>query len=299
MSFPSDGDGSICGIDYPAYKYLYISNLNDMVWRRICSRKEYVSHTVPQGSVSCSIACRHFRRGASSGEMYWIWSLWTVSLSNVNFLLKSAPLGKYCLPRNTRLREKLTQNAKISELRGFMNNSEKILRGCGLAIAIGLFFTLVVQACPQFMNYASVVLGILASGVLAWVIYYKSYHHFRYYWVIAIILATISLLLLLNLIVNSLRTNGIFLNHASRFISQNPILAIAILSMYALIIALFALTAFELFAVWTHKGTKFEKHKIFHEPIRSKWSEPLTLLILIQLYFGLNFLKQLCKAMVT
>ena len=29
--FPSDGDGGVCGYEYPAYPYLYFSDLNDIV----------------------------------------------------------------------------------------------------------------------------------------------------------------------------------------------------------------------------------------------------------------------------
>jgi hypothetical protein len=42
-TFPSDGDGKLCGTDYPGYKYLYFPDLYDLVaFSNLFSQKECV-----------------------------------------------------------------------------------------------------------------------------------------------------------------------------------------------------------------------------------------------------------------
>lgn len=151
------------------------------------------------------------------------------------------------------------------------------------------------------MNQFSIVLGILAAGGLAIVLWKMPLpFFFEKYWLkisLFALAAVTSLVLLLSLIVyrNFMRVSGIFLDHASRFIRSQSITAAYIPMMLLLAGALVALTIFELLAVWSQESPTFHKHKIFYEVTRKDLTLTLTAAVVLQFYLGLHFLRQACK----
>lgn len=145
------------------------------------------------------------------------------------------------------------------------------------------------------------MLGVLASGGLAIAMWNMPFGFFyEKLWLRIAFLAlavVIALVLLLSLVIyrNYMRVSGIFLDHASRFIRSRPWTAVYIPIMLVLAGGLIALTVFELLAVWSQHRPLFHKHLIFHKAHPTNYTIALTAAVLAQFYFGLHFLRQMCK----
>jgi hypothetical protein len=91
-----------------------------------------------------------------------------------------------------------------------------------------------------------------------------------------------------------LRVSTVFLSYSTRFVTQNSSVLLYILLLLLFTTGLVALTVFELLAVWSASDPAFLKDRVFYVS-QGKHAFTLSILILIQLYWGLAFLKELCK----
>lgn len=158
---------------------------------------------------------------------------------------------------------------------------------------------LLVQFFPQFAHYASILVGSFATiGLGVWVILYRSAHFDRLRGLtttLAVVLIVCGAIMFLCLLIyrRYLRVSAVFLNHSTKFISDRPTTLIFIPLFLVLTAGLITVSAFEFVAVWSSDIPKFVKNRVFYIP-QGKGSIILSVLILIQLYWGLAFLKELC-----
>lgn len=91
-----------------------------------------------------------------------------------------------------------------------------------------------------------------------------------------------------------LRVGGVFLTHAAGLITHFPSILIYIIVLLFFTVGLAILTIFELLAVWSDLKPHFDSHRVFYIA-RGTYAVPLTILILVQLYWGLAFLREFCN----
>lgn len=182
----------------------------------------------------------------------------------------------------------------------FLESYDVVVLALFATLAIGLAYMLLVQLCPNLVHYAAILLGgaaAIAFGAL--LVLQKSPHHdnlrvLRY--VFAGIFGLVGLFALLMILMyrRYLRVSAVFLKYATAFVAQTPSVVIYILLLLLFTTGLAALTVFELLAIWGATTPAFESDRIFHIS-QGKYAITLTVLVFIQLYWGLAFLKELCN----
>jgi hypothetical protein len=183
---------------------------------------------------------------------------------------------------------------------GFINSYDIILLCLLITVTAGTVYMILVQMCPTVMHYAAIILGGLATiGLGAMLLLYRS-HYFENMRIPKLVLATLlivmgSFTLIMTLCYRRyLRVSAVFLSYATRFIAQTPSVILYIVLLLLFTAGLAALTVFELLAVWGAANPAFVKDRVFYFS-QGKHAFILSILILIQLYWGLAFLKELCK----
>lgn len=90
-----------------------------------------------------------------------------------------------------------------------------------------------------------------------------------------------------------LRVSAVFLNHSTKFLASRPSTFFYIVLLLIFTVGLFILSAFEFVAVWSNVDPAFVRNKVFYIS-QGKAAFALSILISIQLCWGLAFLKELC-----
>ena len=206
-------------------------------------------------------------------------------------------MGKFCLPTNRRARETLVNNSQLFNRRGFLNSWDSIRFCAVLAVVAGLVYLILVQLCPQVMNWIAIVGGGLASIALGVVlIFYKSIYYNgmdtgRIILAVFFILVGLYILISACIKTRQIRLNGVFLDHASRMVTNNWGVIFFIPFFILLIFALITLTGFELFSFWSLKAPTFNPVDLFWQAQGGILSVFLSLLLAFTFYWGLSFLK--------
>lgn len=220
--------------------------------------------------------------------------------SQCNNCLKSARMGFFCVPRDAGTREKLLMRSNLWQRAGFIDSYDTIMI-CALAsVVFGLVYMILVQLLPKIMHYVSIIFGALAPiGLGVWILLHRS-HYFEGLKGLRIGLATVliicgtAMLLCLLMYRRYLRVSAVFLDHSTKFIADRPSSIGYILLFIVFTIGLFIVSAFEFIAVWSFVDPAFAQTRVFFMS-RGKVAFVLSIFILIQLYWGLAFLKELCK----
>lgn len=214
----------------------------------------------------------------------------------------SARFGNFCLPKSDRVRRELLRQTRLESMSSFMSALD-IIGLCALAsILAGVLYLGLVQCCPQGMNYVAVVLGALVSAGLGFAVARQPIDIPEGLKVAIVgVLMAVALLLLLSLLVfrKHLAVNGIFLNHATRFVAQQPAVLLHVLTLMVFTGGLVALTVFEFLAVWSEREPAFSAARVYYTPEWTPKAVALSAVIGLQLYWGLAFLKELCKCGLT
>lgn len=166
-------------------------------------------------------------------------------------------------------------------------------------LTLGAVYLLLVQLCPGVTHYAAIVLGGAASIALGVMLFlnkspqYENLKLLRYGLIGFFIAAGLFALLMVLMYRRYLRVSAVFLKYSTTFISQAPGVLIYVLLLLAFTVGLVALTLFELLAIWAADAPAFHAERIFYVS-HGKYAVFLTVLVFIQLYWGLAFLKELC-----
>lgn len=181
-------------------------------------------------------------------------------------------------------------------------NSWDSIRFCSiLGVVIGLVYLILVQLCPQVMNWVGIVGGGVASIALGIVIliyksiYFDGMNTGRIILAVFLILIGLYLLASACLKQRQIRLNGVFLDHASRMVTINWAIVFFIPFFLLLILGLITLTVFELFSFWSLKSPSFNPVDLFWQAQGGLLSVFLSLFLAFQFYWGLSFIKEACK----
>lgn len=69
-NFPTDSDGKLCGVDYPAYRYLYFANVPN-IDRRVCvSKCPAPTDTKLDCIMTKSVGCKYSTNPAFEVKQY-------------------------------------------------------------------------------------------------------------------------------------------------------------------------------------------------------------------------------------
>lgn len=172
----------------------------------------------------------------------------------------------------------------------------KIKIGLLGALAIGLLFVGLVQLFPRFMNYFTIVFGgllLIALGIQM-IIY-----PVNRYPVLKLVLSILSILLGVILVSSlwfyrtQLKINAIFLYHATQVVRTNCTVLFYIPLFILLALGLLGLTSFEIGSYWSIPSPAPNASSPFHVSSGADFTF-LTVLALIQLWWGMSFLKEYC-----
>jgi hypothetical protein len=166
-----------------------------------------------------------------------------------------------------------------------------------LSVALALIYMMLVQCLPNFMNNGTVTISgvvLIATGILFLARFETQFIAAK------IILASVSIVLGLIFLPafffskSQLRINAIFLNQASIMLGQQPLLFAYIPLFFILVFGLINLTLFEFFSFWSIPNPQFRPDRVFNT-VSGKGFVFLTVLVMVQLYWGLCFLRELCN----
>lgn len=180
-----------------------------------------------------------------------------------------------------------------------MESYDTILLAVLATLGLGMGFMLAAQMCLSIMHYAAIIFGGLTAigfGVLLILRRPSSFEDLkvvRYPLAGFFIVAGAFALLLTIMYRRYFRVSSVFLRYATTFISAVPSLLGYVVLLLIFTGGLFALTVFELLAVWGAHPPAFEHDRVFHIS-QGPHTLLLSILVLVQLYWGLAFLKELC-----
>jgi hypothetical protein len=154
-----------------------------------------------------------------------------------------------------------------------------------------------VQFMPRISNYIAVVgggLALLAFGVQLFLYPSAKYGQLKQIWAVVAIIAGIVLILAAWFYRAQMRLNSIFLYHSSRLIATNSSMILYIPAFILLAFGLLALSIFEFLSFWSIPDPQFNPLKPFYTA-HGRGYVFLSVLVFLQLYWGLAFLKEFCK----
>ncbi len=118
---------------------------------------------------------------------------------------------------------------------------------CLATVIVGLLYMMLTQCIPQTVNYMAILMGSLGCALLCVVLYRQPMWLFYNNPNIKLtVIGAIAALGILILVVTMrfadyFRINGIFLNHASRFVNKQPSVTLHIITGYVMAWAVIAL----------------------------------------------------------
>jgi hypothetical protein len=198
------------------------------------------------------------------------------------------------VPTNQKLKEKFLQGTGLEGRQSIFDSLGKIKLGFLGALAIGLLFVTLVQLFPRFMNYFTVIAGgllLIALGVSLLV--YPAYLFPKLKLAFGILSIVFGVILASSLWFyrTQLKINGIFLYHATQVVRSNCNIMFYIPLFIIFAVGLLALSFFEIGSFWSMATPSVGKSGPFLEVAGADYTY-LTVLALIQLWWGMSFLKE-------
>lgn len=150
------------------------------------------------------------------------------------------------------------------------------------------------QFAPRIISYVAVIgggLALLAFGVLLLRYPNAKYANLKFWWAVLSIAGGIVLLLASWFYRAQMRLNSIFLYHSTRLIATNSSMVLYVPVFILFAFGLLALSIFEFLSFWSIPNPEFSPLKPFYTA-HGRGYVFLSVLVFIQLYWGLAFLKE-------
>jgi hypothetical protein len=164
-------------------------------------------------------------------------------------------------------------------------------------LGLGLLYVVLVQFLPRIVNYIAVIgggLALLAFGIHLFLYPNAKYALIKQIWAVIAIVAGLVLILAAWFYRAQMRINSIFLYHSTRLIATNSGMILYIPAFILLAFGLIALSIFEFLSFWSIPDPEFNPLKPFYTA-HGRGYIFLSVLVTIQLFWGLAFLKEFCK----
>jgi hypothetical protein len=204
----------------------------------------------------------------------------------------------YCTPSNPEMKQAFLEKTGLDTRRDFSNAIITIGLSLALAFILGLIYTLISQLAPDVTHTWTIALAgisLIASGILLLV-----RHQSDRYQTAKIIIAVLSIIVGLVFLPafyffkSQLRISAIFLAQSTRFFCDN-LSFMAYIPLFLIFAAfLLALNTFELLSFWSIPTPQFDTNKAFYL-IKGTGYIYMSVLVAIQFYWGLSFLKEFCN----
>lgn len=216
--------------------------------------------------------------------------------SDSTHIRNAARYGNYCLPRDEQLKSKILEGAGMSARQGFVNAWDTIWFAFWLSLGLGLAWFLLVQFLSRVANLTAVIGGGIALTTLGILLFtYPTSHHAGLKVFVALLALVCGLVLFLCawLYRTQLRLNRVVLYHSTRLVASNSAMLLYIPAFILLAFGLIVLTTFEFLSFWSIPTPQFIAEKPFYKASGAGYAF-LSVLVFIQFYWGLVFLKEFC-----
>jgi hypothetical protein len=207
-------------------------------------------------------------------------------------------LGAFCLPTDEGLVDKIWNSPQLAEKHGLISSYDVILLSLLFGLLVGMVYLVLVMIVPKLMTYAVFFLAAIMLLVIGLFIFLRPVSFFQpLFWnyIIAGLLILFSLFLVIFFLCyrREIELSSIFMVHANNFIKETP-LVLAYIPLFLLLTAgLVVLFVWQYIAFGTfHEPFLNHKQDMYYSS-GTNW--PLQILNIIELIWGLQFLRDACK----
>jgi hypothetical protein len=291
-NFPTDSDGVPCG--YSAneqYPYIFVPDI-----------------TVPQTVTTVNIqrVCVATCPASTYSDLECKTNSQVPSCSNVN-TYPSGPqfqrLGGFCAPNSDSASALLVQNLNLQSKWDFLNTYDIIRISMLIAFGIGFLWMLLVQCIPRATSVLSLVLGcitLIVCGVLLLVdggaAGWQGLQAWRVVLGVLLMFFGVIFFAMLFAYKRRIKTTGIFLAYSAKFLGDRWVNFLFIPVFIVMLLGLLALCLFQYLAYSSQANPLPVQGDIY---LQLTQNIPLTILTIIELIWGSQFLKDSCNFVLT
>ena len=202
-------------------------------------------------------------------------------------------IGSFCLPKDESLKQELLINAKLQRKNLFMNSIDVIQLCMAVALGLSVVFLCLVQCCSKAMVKGTIFISFFVLvGLVICLFIYPTDHASK-------VAITIIILILFILLVCSVATNrheigvfSIFMDQTTKILREGRCCVFAyILLFWAFTFGFLMLLVWEFKCFWGGGQINFDKDKSVFWEFEGAGGTILTVLLVIQGYWGFCFLK--------
>lgn len=202
-------------------------------------------------------------------------------------------IGAFCLPANEELRNQLLENAGLQSKNLFMNSIDVIQLCLLFAVALSIVYLCMIQCCARAMTKVIVGLALVILVALTVCLFiYPTDHPAKV--PLAIIIIVLFLVLACSYFEHRREIDmlGIFMEHSTKVLKDDRCCVFAyILLFWAFTFGFLMLLIWEFKCFWGGGELSFDKDKSVFWEFKGVGSTILTVLLGLQAYWGLSFLK--------
>lgn len=202
-------------------------------------------------------------------------------------------IGAFCIPKDESLKKELLANANLDSKNLFMNSIDVIKLCMLIAIGLALIYMVLVQCCAKMMTkFVPILACVVLLGLGISLFIYPSESPLKIPIAIAIIIMLLVLVCSYCEHRKDMELFGIFMNHGTKMLGGSKCCTfLYILLFWVCTLGFLALLVFEFKCFWGGGNLTFDKEKSVYWEFEGAGSTILTVLLVIQAYWGLNFLK--------
>lgn len=199
------------------------------------------------------------------------------------------------MPTDETLREKIIHDAHLEKRMVFFNSFRVLLICLGIAVGLSLIYFILVEFLANSLKMVIIILGmvvLLVVGVL--LLFYGHVHTLQVVLCVILLITFFACLASLFMLKGSIKLGGLFLEEATRFGSHSRVSLIYI-PLFMLLTWGFLIMVIKEYTGFVSVGNpSFSNDRLYYKPNSNGIYFTMAVLI-VQLVWGLSFLKECCK----